>query len=91
MVKVPPELTIVGVIQVLVGNILEPKLMGNSMNLSPLVSILALSLWGALWGVTGMILSIPITVIMVIICSQFEATKSVAIMLSEKGEINKND
>lgn len=84
-------LSIVGVIQILVGNILEPKLMGNSMNLSPLVSILALSLWGALWGVTGMILSIPITVIMVIICSQFEATKSVAIMLSEKGEINKND
>jgi predicted PurR-regulated permease PerM len=84
-------LSIVGVIQVLVGNILEPKLMGNSMNLSPLVSILALSLWGAIWGVTGMILSIPITVIIVIICSQFEATKSVAIMLSEKGEINKND
>lgn len=61
--------------------------MGSSMNLSALVTILALSFWGAIWGITGMILSIPITVIMVIIFSQFPSTKPVAIMLSEKGEV----
>lgn len=80
-------LVFVGAVQVLVGNVLEPKLMGNSMNLSALVTIIALSFWGAVWGVTGMILSIPITVIMVIIFSQFPNTRSVAIMLSEKGKI----
>lgn len=80
-------LSIVGLIQLLVGNFLEPKLMGSSMNISPLVTILALSIWGALWGITGMILSVPITVIMIIILSQFERTKPVAIMLSEKGNI----
>lgn len=80
-------LLIVGAIQVVVGNILEPKLMGNSLNLSALVTIVALSFWGAIWGVTGMILSIPITVILVIVFSQFPSTRPFAIMLSEKGEI----
>jgi len=71
-----------------VGNLLEPRLMGSSMNISPLVAILSLSVWGVLWGITGMILSVPITVIMVIIFAQFEATRPVAIMLSEKGQID---
>ena len=81
-------LSIVGLIQLLVGNFLEPQLMGSSMNISPLVTILALSIWGSIWGITGMILSVPITVIMIIVLSQFERTKPVAIMLSEKGNIN---
>jgi len=80
-------LVLVGSIQVMVGNLLEPKLMGNSLNISSFVTIFALSFWGALWGVTGMLLSIPITVIMVIIFSHFKTTKPVAIMLSEKGSI----
>lgn len=84
-------LGVVGLIQVLVGNILEPKLMGNSMNISPLVAIMALSFWGVIWGVTGMILSVPITVIMIIVFSQFKSTKGVAIMLSEKGIISEED
>ncbi len=86
-----PFLTIlglVGLIQIVVGNVLEPRLMGSSMNLSALVTIVALSFWGLVWGVTGMILSIPITVIMVIVLSQFEQTKSVAILLSEKGNVD---
>ncbi|MGB0887860.1 MAG: AI-2E family transporter [Vicingaceae bacterium] len=78
---------IVGSIQVIIGNILEPKIMGNSLNISPLVAITALLVWGMIWGITGMLLSIPITVCIVIICSHFENTKPVAIMLSEKGEI----
>lgn len=81
-------LLFVGSIQVIVGNIIEPKLMGNSLNISSLVAILALSFWGAVWGIIGMILSIPITVITVIIFSQFDQTKSVALMLSEKGILN---
>lgn len=80
-------LVIVGTIQVIVGNVVEPKLVGSSMNLSALVTILALSLWGIIWGITGMILSVPITVIMVIIFSKFEQTRNIAIMLSDKGEL----
>ncbi len=80
-------LSIVGLIQIFIGNFLEPKLMGSSMNISPLVTILALSIWGGIWGVTGMILSVPITVVAIIILSQFEKSKPLAIMLSEKGNI----
>lgn len=80
-------LLFVGALQVLVGNLLEPKLMGNSLNISSLVAIFALSFWGVLWGVTGMIISVPITVVMVIIFSNFEKTRPIAILLSDKGFI----
>jgi predicted PurR-regulated permease PerM len=80
-------LIFIGGIQFLVGNLLEPKLMGNSLNISTLVTIISLSFWGAIWDITGMFLSVPITVIMVIIFSQFEKTKSIAILLSAKGEV----
>ncbi len=81
-------LIFVGAIQVLVGNVLEPKLMGNSLNISALVTILSLSFWGAIWGITGMFLSVPITVMMVIIFAQFPSTRPIAIMLSEKGKVS---
>ncbi|MEZ5345299.1 MAG: AI-2E family transporter [Pyrinomonadaceae bacterium] len=77
----------VGAIQVVVGNFLEPRMMGSSLNISSLVVILALTLWGALWGITGMILCVPITVIMMIIFAQFPATRPIAILLSENGEL----
>jgi AI-2 transport protein TqsA len=80
-------LLFIGTIQIIIGNILEPKLMGNSLNISALVTIISLSFWGYIWGITGMILSTPITVIMVIIFAQFEKTKAVAILLSDKGKI----
>jgi AI-2 transport protein TqsA len=80
-------LVLVGVVQVLVGNFLEPKLMGNQLNISPLITILALSFWGVLWGITGMLLSVPITVMMIIIFSQFYTTRPLAILLSKSGDI----
>tara|TARA_B100000401_G_C52803760_1_gene720015 strand:+ start:149 stop:1174 length:1026 start_codon:yes stop_codon:yes gene_type:complete len=80
-------LVLVGTIQVLIGNILEPRLMGNSLNISSLATLIALSVWGSIWGITGMFLSVPISVILIIILSQFPSTKPVAIMLSDKGEI----
>ncbi len=80
-------IAIVGAVQLIVGNIVEPKVMGNSLNLSPLAVIIALSLWGALWGITGMVLSVPITVIMVILFAQFKGTRSIAILLSERGKV----
>ncbi len=77
----------VGAIQLIVGNIIEPRVMGNSLNVSSLVVILALSFWGAIWGITGMVLSVPITVIMVILFGQFESTRKIALLLSDKGKL----
>ena len=60
-------------------------MMGDSMNLSALVVILALSVWGALWGGVGAFLSAPLTVIIMIILAQFETTRWIAVLLSADG------
>ena len=84
-------LFVVGSIQVIIGNFIEPKWMGNSMNISPLVSILSLMFWGLIWGTTGMIVSVPFTVVIIIILSEIEYTRPLAILLSEKGDINERE
>lgn len=80
-------LGVIGTIQVLVGNVIEPRIMGNTLNISPLVTIISMSLWGVIWGILGMILSLPITVAMIIVMSQFPSTRSLAVLLSEKGRV----
>jgi len=75
-------------VQVTVGNFLEPKLMGRSLNLSPVVILLSLAAWSALWGVVGAFLCVPITVIMMIIFSEFRVTRPLAILLSQDGRID---
>lgn len=77
-------------IQFIVGNFLEPRLLGKSLNLSPLVILFALGLWGSIWGILGMFLSVPITVMMMIIFAHFDATRPIAILLSQDGYINKS-
>ncbi len=85
----PAIIILVGVlgIQLIVGNFLEPKMMGNSLNISTVVIMLALAIWGSIWGITGMILCVPITVIMMIIFAEFPKTRPIAILLSNDGEV----
>lgn len=66
---------------------IEPRLMGKTLNLSPLVILLSLAVWGTLWGFAGMLLAVPITVTIMIILTQFQTTRPIAIMLSDNGEI----
>ncbi len=75
-------------IQFIIGNILEPRLMGKSFNLSPLAIIITLSIWGYLWGIVGMLLCVPIIVIISIIFANFPATRPIAILLSQSGDID---
>lgn len=77
----------VGAIQLVVGNFLEPKMMGNSLNVSPFVVMMSLTLWGSIWGVAGMFLSVPITVIMLIVFAHFHKTRYLAILLSGDGNL----
>ncbi len=74
-------------IQLIVANIIEPRLMGQSLNLSPLVIVLSLVVWGTIWGIPGMFFCVPLTVIMMIIFLYFPKTRPVAIMLSKSGSI----
>ncbi len=78
---------ILGFIQTMIGYLLEPKLMGDSLNISPLVALISLAFWGAIWGVTGMIVSVPITVILIIVLSQIKKTRPLAILLSQNGKV----
>ena len=72
--------------QFIIGNTIQPKMMGDSMNLSALVVILALSVWGALWGGVGAFLSAPLTVIIMIVLAQFPTTHWIAVLLSADGK-----
>lgn len=74
-------------IQVLMWNIIEPKFMWNKLNLSPLVIIIALWFWWAIWWIVWMLLSVPIMVILNIIFAKIPATRPIAILLSEKWEL----
>ncbi|MEM7463451.1 MAG: AI-2E family transporter [Pseudomonadota bacterium] len=71
----------------IIGNVVEPRFVGSSVNLSPLVVILALAIWGLIWGIPGMFLCIPLTVIAMIIFAEFDSTRPIAIALSENGEL----
>jgi AI-2 transport protein TqsA len=75
-------------LQFTIGSLLEPRLMGNRLNLSPIVILLSLGLWGAIWGIPGMFLCVPITVVIVIIFSYFPETRPVAVLLSGTGELS---
>jgi predicted PurR-regulated permease PerM len=69
-----------------VGNILLPRMQGDSLNLDPLIVLLSLAFWGALWGLTGMFLSTPLTVLAMMILAQFDGSRWIAVLLSGDGD-----
>jgi len=75
----------------LMGNIVEPNVMGETLNLSPLTVIISLIVWGSVWGIVGAFLCVPLTVILVIVLSNFKSTRWVSILLSKTGEIRPYD
>lgn len=73
--------------QIIAGELVLPRLMGDRMNLSSFIILLTLVAWGAMWGPAGMFLAIPITVILLIISARFDATRPIAILLSKDGKV----
>jgi predicted PurR-regulated permease PerM len=73
-------------IGVVIGNVVYPRMQGRSLNIDPIVVLLALAFWGALWGIAGMFLSTPLTVMAMVILAQFDGTRWVAVLLSADGE-----
>lgn len=76
---------LLSVVQFLIGNLLDPFLMGNSLNLSPFMILVSLTVWTALWGIPGAFLAVPVTACIVMILAEFEGTRPIAILLSQKG------
>lgn len=71
-------------VQILFWNAIEPKLMGNRLNLSPLVILVSLIFWGSLWWPIGMLLSVPLMVMINITLAHIKSTRPIAVLLSEK-------
>lgn len=72
-------------IMFLIGNIVLPRLQGDSLNMDPLVVLMSLGFWGTLWGLPGMFLSTPLSVLTMVILAQFEGSRWIAILLSADG------
>jgi predicted PurR-regulated permease PerM len=68
-------------LQFLIGNAVEPRIMGSSLDLSPLLVLLSLIFWGWLWGPWGMILSVPITSTIKIVCENVESLRPLAVLM----------
>ena len=82
-------LVLAGVLQTVglfVGNVVQPRMQGQSLNIDPIVLLLALAFWGVLWGLPGAFLSTPLTTVMMVVLAQFDGTRWVAILLSANGD-----
>ena len=82
-------LTLLGVlqgVQFVVGNVIQPRMQGDSLNIDPVVVLLSLAFWGAIWGPPGMFLSTPLTVAAMIILAQFPGSRRLAVLLSGDGD-----
>ena len=74
-------------VQTIMGSIVEPKVLGRELNLSPILVLIALAFWGWVWGFVGMFLSIPITATIKIIMDHVEETRVVARLMSDVREV----
>ncbi|RJL06120.1 AI-2E family transporter [Paracoccus aestuarii] len=72
-------------VQFIIGNVLDPMLLGQTLRLSSFGIILSLAFWGAVWGVPGMFLAVPIMVALMIVCAHIPWLRPVAILLSREG------
>ncbi len=91
VVLVSPELStlaavlaiaIPGTIQFAIGNVIEPKIMGDTLDLHPIVILIMLIFWGILWGIPGMLLATPITAVLKILFGKLEQTRPLAHLLA---------
>lgn len=71
-------------INVILGNIVEPRIEGKNLGLSPFVILVSLSFWGWMWGFVGMIIAVPLMVMIKIICENVSYLHSIAIFIGNK-------
>ena len=69
------------VIQGVIGNVIDPRVLGRELNISPLVVFLSMVFWGWIWGVTGMLLSVPMMVVVKVIIMHNPRLRPIGIML----------
>ena len=83
-------LTSVVSIQMIIGNGIAPKVLGDQLNLSPVVVLLSLLFWGWLWGIVGALISVPIAVVIKIVCENIDTLHPISVMMGS-GKSYKRD
>jgi predicted PurR-regulated permease PerM len=78
-------LVVLQLINFVVGNVLYPRMSGRSLNVDPVALLRSLAFWGAIWGLPGMFLSTPLTVMTMVVLAPFRSTHWIAVLLSEDG------
>ncbi len=73
-------------IHVLLGNYLDPWIQGRYLSLSPLILFFSVTFWGWVWGIPGVLISVPLTATVIIVCKRFKRTKWIAFLLSKGRE-----
>jgi AI-2 transport protein TqsA len=71
-------------IHILSAMILEPKILGRAVGISPVVILFSLAFWGYCWGLSGMLLAVPLTVIFKIICEHVDTTRPIAKLIADR-------
>lgn len=77
-------IAVVLVVNLILCNIFDPKIVGDRVGISPLVVLVSLVAWGWIWGFAGMVLAVPMTVIIKIICANIPVLKPVSILLGSR-------
>jgi predicted PurR-regulated permease PerM len=75
------------VVNMVMGNIVEPRLIGKTVGLSPLIVFLSLIFWGWVLGIIGMLLATPLTITIKIIFDSMESTKHIGLMMGNDASV----
>ena len=76
-------------IQLIIGNVITPKVMGDRLGVSPVMILLSLLLWSMIWGIPGALLSTPIMSIIKIVCENIPALQTIAILIGSGESVRK--
>jgi AI-2 transport protein TqsA len=79
------------VLEQVMGNFLDPRLQGRTLNVSSLVVLLSVIFWGWIWGVPGALIAVPLTVTLILVCANTDALRPVAVLLSEEPDVDEGD
>lgn len=80
-------MAVLSALQFIIGSLIEPQVMGRRINLSPMMVLVALASWYALWGLPGAVLAVPMTVIILAVLGAVSFTRPLAVLLSNDGKI----
>ena len=76
------------VIEQVMGNLVDPLVLGKRIAVSPLVILISLGFWTIVWGIPGAILAVPLTVLIILVLAQFDSLKPAALLLTDRSSFD---